>query len=132
MPIREFWKKESIKANSTAYVSGAAGAVGGVAGQILKKIYGINRVIGSASSDEKVSYLKSIGYDEAFNYKKLSPSEALKGAKIDYFFDNVGGTTLDAVLLEMNKGGKIIACGAIELYEMENPAGKRLYFSISL
>ena len=84
-------------------------------------MYGFSRVIGSAGSDEKVKYLiETLGYDDAFNYKKESPYDALPRLapnKIDYFFDNVGGTTLDAALPNMVFGGKIISCGAIEVYD---------------
>ena len=81
-----------MKAGSVAYVSGAAGGVGMIAGQILKKIYGCY-VIGSVGSDEKVVFLKEkLGFDEAFNYKKESPYFALPRLapnRINYFFDNV-------------------------------------------
>merc|ERR1712070_714730 len=61
-----------------------------------------------------------LGYDACFNYKKESPYNALPKyapEKIDYFFDNVGGQTLDAVLGHMNSHGKIIACGCISEYD---------------
>ena len=82
-------------------MSGAAGAVGSIAGQLLKKVYGL-KVIGSAGSDEKVRFLKEkLGFDEAFNYKTEAPEVALPrllgSDKISYFFDNVGGTTLVSI-----------------------------------
>lgn len=123
LPIRQLWPRESVKPGGVAYVSGAAGAVGMIAGQILKKVYGLY-VIGSAGSDEKVAYLKeTLGFDEAFNYKKDSPYDALPRLapnKINSFFDNVGGETLDAALVSMATNGKIIACGAIGQYDMED------------
>ena len=79
------------KAGETLVVTGAAGAVGSVVGQI-GKIKGM-RVVGFAGSDEKVAYLKSIGFDAAFNYKTVSSlSDALKEGcpnGVDCFFDNV-------------------------------------------
>ena len=77
--------------NETVVVNAAAGAVGSLVGQIAK-IKGC-RTVGFAGSDKKVEYLKSIGFDEAYNYKTLtSLEETLKAAcpkGIDCFFDNV-------------------------------------------
>ena len=79
------------KEGETLYVNSAAGAVGAVVGQIAK-IKGC-RVVGSAGSDEKVAYCKSLGFDEVFNYKTVtSVEDALKAAcpdGIDMFFENV-------------------------------------------
>ena len=79
------------KEGETLYVNSAAGAVGAVVGQIAK-IKGC-RVVGSAGSDEKVAYCKSLGFDEVFNYKTVtSVEDALKKAcpnGIDMFFENV-------------------------------------------
>ena len=98
-------------------VSGAAGAVGSLVGQIAK-IKGA-RVIGYAGDDDKVAWLKSIGYDEAFNYKKVGVAESLAAAAprgVDCYFDNVGGEMSAAVLLNMNTRGRIAVCGAISHY----------------
>ena len=98
-------------------VSGAAGAVGSLVGQIAK-IKGA-RVIGYAGDDDKVAWLKSIGYDEAFNYKKVGVVESLAGAAprgVDCYFDNVGGEMSAAVLLNMNTRGRVAVCGAISHY----------------
>ena len=95
-------------------VSGAAGAVGSLVGQIAK-IKGA-RVIGYAGDDDKVAWLKSIGYDEAFNYKKVGVAESLAAAAprgVDCYFDNVGGEMSAAVLLNMNTRGRVAVCGAI-------------------
>ena len=79
------------KKRETLYVNSAAGAVGAVVGQIAK-IKGC-RVVGSAGSDEKVAYCKSLGFDEVFNYKTVtSIKDALKATcpdGIDMFFENV-------------------------------------------
>ncbi|KAI8913321.1 NADP-dependent dehydrogenase [Gorgonomyces haynaldii] len=107
------------KEGETVFVSGAAGAVGLVVGQ-LAKIKGC-KVVGSAGSDDKVALLKSeFGFDEAFNYKTVESIDkklselAPKG--VDVYFDNVGGETLDAAINNMNRHGRIIACGMISQY----------------
>ena len=110
-----------VKAGDVIFISGAAGAVGNVAGQ-LAKLRGC-RVIGSAGSAEKVKFLREdCGFDVAFNYK-VSPVleqlnlEAPDG--IDVYFDNVGGETLEAALSALREHGRIIACGGISGYNQE-------------
>lgn len=113
----------------TLVVSGAAGAVGSIVGQI-GKIHSC-RVVGIAGSDEKTAHIKEkFGFDAAINYKTTEDmAEALAGAcpdGIDIYFDNVGGEMLDAVLLNINKNARIINCGAISIYnEKETPTGPR-------
>lgn len=115
------------KAGETVVVSGAAGAVGMVVGQ-LAKIQGC-RVIGTAGSDEKVAYLKELGFDEAINYKTANIAEALATAApngIDCYFDNVGGPITDAVYDLLNKHARIALCGQISTYNStEAPVGPR-------
>ncbi|MGY2134766.1 NADP-dependent oxidoreductase [Hymenobacter sp. HD11105] len=115
------------KAGETVVVSGAAGAVGSVVGQ-LAKIHGA-RVIGTAGSDEKVAYLKSLGFDEAINYKTADIPAALAAAApngIDCYFDNVGGKITDAVYDLLNKHARIALCGQISTYNAtEVPMGPR-------
>ncbi len=115
------------KAGETVVVSGAAGAVGMVVGQ-LAKIQGC-RVIGTAGSDEKVAYLKQLGFDEAINYKTANIAEALAAAApsgIDCYFDNVGGAITDAVYDQLNKHARIALCGQISMYNAtEAPVGPR-------
>ena len=107
----------------TVYVSGAAGAVGSVVGQVAK-LRGC-RVVGSAGSDEKVAYLLGLGFDRAFNYRAVSSlREELRSAcpdGIDIYFDNVGGETLEAALAAMNNHGRIVACGSISRYNDPEP-----------
>merc|ERR1719232_482222 len=101
----------------TVVVSGAAGAVGSIVGQIAK-IKGC-RVIGYAGDDDKCAWLKSIGYDEAFNYKKVGVAESLAKAApkgVDCYFDNVGGEMTAAVMAAMNVRGRASICGAISHY----------------
>jgi NADPH-dependent curcumin reductase CurA len=107
------------KKGETIVVSGAAGAVGSIVGQIAK-IYGC-KVIGIAGTDEKVTILKSsLGFDEAINYKTTKDmTAAIKEAApngVDIYFDNVGGPISDAVLLNINQFARIIVCGAISVY----------------
>jgi len=110
------------KAGETIFISGAAGAVGTVAGQ-LAKVMGLN-VVGCAGSDEKVKHLKTLGFDAAFNYKAVGSLEvALKEAcptGIDIYWDNVGGAILQAALAEMNVFGRIIQCGSISEYNSKS------------
>ncbi|XP_063770280.1 prostaglandin reductase 1-like [Pseudophryne corroboree] len=111
------------KKGEIVLVNGAAGAVGSLVGQIAK-IMGC-KVVGSAGSDDKVEYLKEIGFDEAFNYKTVSSlEEALKKASpegYDCFFENVGGYFSEVALHQMRKYGRIAVCGAISLYNDSVP-----------
>ena len=107
----------SLQADDTVFVSGAAGAVGSMAGQIAK-LKGAARVIGSAGGDEKVRWLREIGFDAAFNYRAGSVVEQLREAApagIDVYFDNVGADHLDAALVILNNHGRVAMSGAIEL-----------------
>jgi len=113
------------KKGETIVVSGAAGAVGSVVGQIAK-ILGL-RVIGIAGTDEKIEMLKSkFGFDEGINYNttkdmKSAIAEAAPNG-VDVYFDNVGGPISDAVLFSINQFARIIICGAISVYnETELP-----------
>jgi NADPH-dependent curcumin reductase CurA len=118
------------KAGETVVVSGAAGAVGLVVGQIAK-IYGC-RVVGIAGSDEKIELLKDkFGFDDAINYKtvtdlkKAISKSCPKG--VDIYFDNVGGEISDAVISNINFHARIPLCGQISLYNStETPVGPRL------
>jgi NADPH-dependent curcumin reductase CurA len=117
------------KKGDTVFVSAASGAVGQIVGQ-LAKITGCH-VVGSAGSDEKVRLLKTkFGYDDAFNYK--SEEEGLAAALrwrfpdgIDIYYDNVGGATLDAALLNMRRRGRVVLCGMVSQYNLPEPDGVR-------
>ena len=115
------------QAGETVFVSGAAGAVGSVAGQIAK-LQGC-RVVSSAGSDEKVEWLlNDLGFDAAFNYKTAPPEEALANAApdgVDVYFDNVGYDHLEAAIAHMNDFGRIVACGSISGYNSTDPAHPR-------
>ena len=113
------------QAGETVVVSGAAGAVGSIVGQIAK-LKGA-KAVGIAGSDEKIDYLiNELGFDAAVNYKKDSFVEDLKNALpdgVDVYFDNVGGDVSDAVMRLLNRNARIPLCGAISSY---NAAGKDL------
>ena len=115
------------KAEQVVLVSSAAGTVGATAGQIAK-IVGCT-AIGLAGSDAKCAYLKEIGFDVAINYKTAGDlTAAFKQAApkgIDIYFDNVGGETLDAAILNMRRGGRIVVSGQISEYNTTNPRGIR-------
>lgn len=107
------------KKGETVVVSGAAGAVGSVAGQIAK-IMGC-RVVGIAGSDEKCEMLTSdFGFDAAINYKTTGNMRKAIAAAcpqgVDVYFDNVGGAISDAVLVKINQFARIVVCGAISVY----------------
>jgi len=114
----------------TLVVSGAAGAVGSIVGQI-GKIAGC-RVIGIAGTDEKVELLKSkYGFDEGINYNTTENIReavaALCPDGVDIYFDNVGGGISDGVLANINKFARIIVCGSISVYnETTTPVGPRI------
>ncbi|MGE6631690.1 NADP-dependent oxidoreductase [Bacillus sp. NPDC077027] len=110
------------KEGETVVVSGAAGAVGSVVGQIAK-IKGAH-VVGIAGSDDKLAYLKELGFDETINYKTTPDmNEAIEKAcpnGVDVYFDNVGGEISDAVMNHLNQFARIPVCGAISAYNVSN------------
>ena len=112
-----------VKGGDIIYISGAAGAVGSVAGQ-LAKLRGC-RVIGSVGSMAKVMFLREeCGFDIAFDYKTAPVLEQLNMEApdgIDVYFDNVGGEALEAALSVLRVHGRIIACGGISRYNEEEP-----------
>jgi NADPH-dependent curcumin reductase CurA len=112
-----------LKDGETVFVSGAAGAVGSVAGQIAK--IRNCRVVGSAGSAEKVRWLtEELGFDHAFNYKEGNLRSHIRdGAPegIDVYFDNVGGDQLETAISEMRLFGRIAMCGAISQYNATGP-----------
>nr|AFK44696.1 unknown [Lotus japonicus] len=119
-----FFEVASPKKGENVFVSAASGAVGQLVGQFAK-LTGCY-VVGSAGSKEKVDLLKNkLGFDEAFNYKEEPDLNAtLKRyfpEGIDIYFENVGGKTLDAVLLNMRVHGRIPVCGMISQYNLTQP-----------
>ena len=118
------------KAGETVVVSGAAGAVGSYVGQIAK-IKGC-KTVGIAGSDDKVKHLiDDLGYDVAYNYRTVENHyKELRGLcpnGIDAYFDNVGGTITDAVLMQLNVHARVAICGQISQYNNAKPEmGPRL------
>ncbi|WP_336337162.1 NADP-dependent oxidoreductase [Haloarcula brevis] len=116
-------------AGDTFVVTGAAGAVGSVAGQ-LAKLQGA-RVVGFAGSDEKVAFLEDdLGFDAGINYKATDDYRAaLEEAApdgVDAYFDNVGGPITDAVFTQLNTDARVAVCGQISMYNAEElPTGPR-------
>jgi NADPH-dependent curcumin reductase CurA len=113
-----------LRDGDVVFVSGAAGAVGSLAGQIAK-LRG-HTVIGSAGSAEKVAHLRDdLGFDAAFNYKDGPVAEQLAAAApegIDLYFDNVGGEHLEAAIGALRRNGRVAMCGAISVYNATEPA----------
>lgn len=116
-----------VKAGDFVVVSGAAGATGSVACQIAK-LKGA-RVLGLAGSDEKVTWLKELGCDDALNYKDPEFTQKFKEATkdlIDVFFDNVGGEILEAALSRAKAHARFVMCGAISQYNIAQPKGPKV------
>lgn len=113
------------KAGETVLVSGAAGAVGSLAGQIAR-LQGC-RVVGVAGSDAKCRWLtEDLGFDAAINYKTADLGQALRKhcpAGIDVYFENVGGQILDAALTHLNLRARIALCGMISDYTRDEGQG---------
>ncbi|MEY9845092.1 NADP-dependent oxidoreductase [Streptacidiphilus sp. MAP5-3] len=113
-----------FKEGDAVFVSGAAGAVGSIVGQVAR-LRGASRVVGSAGSDEKVRRLvEDFGFDAAFNYKNGPVAEQLAEVApegIDVYFDNVGGEHLEAAIGALHVHGRAVLCGAIAQYNDTTP-----------
>ena len=117
----------ALQPGDVVFVSGAAGAVGSLAGQIAR-LHGAARVVGSAGSAAKVAYLCSeLGFDAAFDYHEGPVAGRLAEVApegIDVYFDNVGGEHLEAAIGALRPHGRAALCGAISQYNaVEPPAG---------
>ena len=116
------------RAGDTVVISGAAGAVGGVAGQIAK-VRGC-RAVGIAGGPEKCRHaVRDLGFDAAIDYRSQDVAAELRRHcpdGIDVYFDNVGGEILDAALAQLARGARVVICGAISQYNatggMRGPA----------
>jgi NADPH-dependent curcumin reductase CurA len=126
----------ALGAGESLYVSGAAGAVGSAVGQFAK-ILGAGRVVGSAGAAAKVAHLvDELGFDSAFDYHVGSLSERVATNVpdgIDVYFDNVGGSHLQAALDSMNPHGRVVVCGAIGEYNSlrEQPGPSNLIYVLT-
>ncbi|MFE5191539.1 NADP-dependent oxidoreductase [Streptomyces sp. NPDC056628] len=116
----------------TVVVSGAAGAVGSVAGQVAKALG--CRVVGIAGGEEKCRLVvDEFGFDAAIDYRGEDIRKALRTHApdgVDVYFDNVGGDVLDAVLPRLARGARVIVCGAVSQYNSTEPKGPANYLSL--
>jgi NADPH-dependent curcumin reductase CurA len=123
----------AVRAGDTVFVTGAAGAVGSIAGQIAR-LRGAGRVIGSAGTDAKVRHLREVfGFDAAFNYRDGDVRRHLEAAApdgVDVVFDNVGGAQLDAALERLRVGGRLALCGMASQYDGREPYGVRNLYEL--
>jgi NADPH-dependent curcumin reductase len=123
----------AAKEGETVVVSGAAGAVGSVVGQIAK-IKGC-RVVGIAGGPEKCAWIvDELSFDAAIDYKGEDVGDALRKhcpEGVDVYFDNVGGDILDATLARLARGARVVICGAISQYNnLESMKGPSNYMSL--
>jgi NADPH-dependent curcumin reductase CurA len=120
------------KEGETVAVSGAAGATGSVAAQLARS-WGC-RTIGIAGGAEKCAWLTGeLGLDGAIDYKAEDVKQRLRELcpdGIDVFWDNVGGTTLEAALANLAMHARVVLCGAIANYNADNPTGPRNYMNL--
>ncbi len=121
------------KAGDTVVVSGAAGAVGSVVGQIAKHLG--CRVVGIAGGEEKCRLVtEEFGFDACVDYRSGDLRAALREHTpdgVDVYFDNVGGEILDLVLTRLRLGARVVLCGAISQYNAtERPSGPANYLSL--
>lgn len=121
------------KPGEVVVVSGAAGAVGQVVGQIAK-LKGCT-VIGIAGGADKCAYVvRDLGFDACIDYKSQDVKKALRELApkgVDVYFDNVGGDILDAVLTQIRMKARIVICGAISQYNNTTPVkGPSNYMSL--
>jgi hypothetical protein len=123
-----------IKAGETVFLTGAAGAVGSIAGQ-LAKIAGC-RVVGSAGSEDKIRWIREeLGFDAAYNYKVTADYRAALAEMcpcgVDCFFDNTGGPQSDAAILSLAYRARVVICGQIAQYNADEPEmGPRVLFNL--
>ena len=119
-----------LRAGDVVHVSGAAGAVGSLVGQ-MARLLGASLVVGSAGSPDKVRWLtEDLGFDAAFDYRDgdlvRQLGRVLDGRRVDVYFDNVGGEHLEAAIEHMADFGRVAACGAIATYDATSmPPGPR-------
>jgi NADPH-dependent curcumin reductase CurA len=124
-----------VKKGDTVVVSGAAGAVGSVAGQIAR-LSGASKVIGIAGGAHKSKFLvEDLKFDAAIDYKNENVAarlDELAPDGINVFYDNVGGDILDDVLMRIVEGSRIVICGGISQYEnMDDVRGPKNYMKLA-
>jgi NADPH-dependent curcumin reductase CurA len=116
----------------TVVVSGAAGSVGSIAGQ-LARLHGC-RVIGIAGGPDKCRHVvEELRFDAAIDYKSQNVAAELlrlAPARVDVYFDNVGGDILDAALTRLARGARVVICGAISQYNAQRVQGPSNYLML--
>jgi len=121
-----------IKEGDRVLVSGAAGAVGSIVGQVAK-IKGCE-VVGIAGGPEKCAYVvNELGFDACIDYKNGSVAAGIKEhcpKGIDVYFDNVGGEILDHALARLRRNARVVICGAISQYNDTQITGPKNYLSL--
>jgi len=114
----------NLRKGENVFVSGAAGAVGSIVGQIAKHVMGCT-VVGTAGSDAKCEWLKELGFDAAMNYKDFNGDSkafqkalgaAFGGRGVDVYFDNTGGFQTESIWDLLNYKGRVVVCGQIANY----------------
>lgn len=122
----------ALAEGDTVLVSGAAGAVGSLVGQIAK-LRGA-RAVGIAGGPDKCKHLvDELGFDAAIDYRQGELRERIREAcpaRVNVFFDNVGGDTLDAALAHLALHARVVICGAISQYNEEQPKGPSNYLAL--
>jgi hypothetical protein len=114
----------AMRPGETVFVSGAAGAVGSVTGQVAR-LRGAARVVGSAGTPAKLARLGELGFDAGFDYHDRPVRDRLREAApdgVDIYVDNVGGEQLEAAIGALNPFGRVALCGAISVYNATEPA----------
>eukprot|EP00171_Calliarthron_tuberculosum_P021570 IDg21570t1 len=123
-----------VCAGDNVLVSAAAGATGGVALQIALRVIGARRVVGVAGGAVKCAYVRNVlGAHECVDYKAHDLNARLKEAMpdgIDVYFDNVGGVVLEAALRLLKRGGRVVLCGGISVYNDGVMRGPRNYLAL--
>jgi NADPH-dependent curcumin reductase CurA len=121
-----------LREAETVVVSGAAGGVGSVAGQIAK--ISRCRAIGIAGGPDKCRWIVSdLGFDAAIDYRAQDVAAALREyapGGVDVFFDNVGGEILDAVLVRLARGARIVLSGGLSQYAVQQARGPSNYLEL--
>ena len=126
-------EEAKVQAGDTVLISGAAGAVGSLVGQIAK-IKGC-KVVGIAGGENKCKFIKDdLGFDDTIDYKTGNVIKEIKSKcpnGIDVYFDNVGGEILDAALIFLRRNARIVLCGAISQYNNKDSIkGPKNYLSL--
>ena len=123
---------DALEGGETVWVSAAAGAVGSLAVQIAKLLG--HRVIASAGTEDKVTWLRDVLGVDAFDYRDAELGARLADLApegLDVYFDSVGGDHLEAALDQLNRGGRVAICGSISDYESAPRGPRNLFLAVA-